>query len=680
MADSNLKMSDWRAPNFELDEYRSKKWVDESIENGDKWLKGQKAIAHLNDDVRLLMGDDKRDGLQSNTLQVDIRSFVETISDLRQIATFGSKAEQFKKSVETYNGVMKYLFWDSAFCHQSRKALQYAMLGRGYLWPRTIADHYGWGRKRIVFDPLGPLEVIPDQLPASNDVQGSYAVHIIRPMPIAEAHARFQRFAEQLKPISRYDWKSYGTLAMARRMDFYDRWRFGEEGSDWDNRYCEIRYSFVRDMRINETGQRINFHKEASWGYEVPFIGELLVKTNPFNQLPESRTAEEADCRMYPQLRLMISSPSVPVPLRDGPAFSWHGEIPVVQYDVNDWPWAPLSYSLVRNVAGLEEGRRGLLSKIDQVTNVTLDPPLAYNLQAGVAREKLKHIDLLNASGERIGVNGKPSEQFHSLLPDSIGVTDKHFKQLEILDASILKSLGLTDISSLKELKMNIAGDQFEKVLSNLGPISKGIAGNMAIAHAKIAYMLKFEIPQYLDVATIMSYVGPDGISMQTFDYDPNSLVPSHMPGEPTDKESETAKRERAKWFAGQLAVVSVPTQLLNVTQQQERLLYMLFLQRNVPLPMATIMEKLGVQNYGTPQGDTLYEQYKNEEIDKLMFKLRAQLLIAMELKKAGLATPEEKGPGQGKTGGRPGTAKKQPKAELKGGKGGAPRAVISQS
>src|SRR6185312_10982856 len=121
----------------------------------------------------------------------------------------------------------------------------------GYIWQKRTRDHYGWGKARVVFDPLGPREFLPEQLPANNDVQGCYAGTIIRPMPIAEAHARFPRFQRWLLPISRYDWKTYGTLGMQRRYDFYDRFRFnGDEGNNWDNRYCEIRYHFIRDLRI----------------------------------------------------------------------------------------------------------------------------------------------------------------------------------------------------------------------------------------------------------------------------------------------------------------------------------------------------------------------------------------------------------------------------------------------
>jgi hypothetical protein len=406
------KVTTWQIPTAETDGHRIKGWIDELIQNGDNWVKGQKSISTIQDDVRLLMGmDQKGNSTPSNSLQIDVRTFVETISDLKMIATLGTKADQYKNYVQVFNGGMKYVYHDSNFVAQTRKALQYAMLGRGYLWQRYSRDKYGWGKGRIEFQALGPLEVLPEQLPHDNNMQGCYAVTIIVPMPIAEAHARFPKFQEWLKPISRYDWKSYGTLGLARRLDFYDRFKFGDQDQDWDNHYCDIRYTFTRDLRINRSGYELDMESGTPWGYKVPSVGQLIVSTNPFNGLPESRDATEQDCRMYPQLRLTITSPSVPIPMRDKCGFDWHGEIPVVQYDVNDWAWSPLGYSLIRQVAGIEKASRALLSRMQEVTEVNLDPPMGYDLHSGVSRTQLEKIDMLKSSGYRVGVNGEPDQR-----------------------------------------------------------------------------------------------------------------------------------------------------------------------------------------------------------------------------------------------------------------------------
>lgn len=680
------KVTEWQIPPEETEPHRKKGWIDELIQNGDRWVRAQKSISTITDDVRLLMGGDQKDNTtESNSLQVDVRTFVETISDLKMIATLGTKADQFKDYVQAFNGGMEYVYHDSNFVAQSRKALQYAMLGRGYLWQRYSRDRYGWGKGRIEFPALGPLEVLPEQLPHDNDMQGCYAVTVIVPMPIAEAHGRFPRYREFLKPISRYDWKSYGTLGLARRLDFYDRFRFGDQDQDWDNHYCDIRYTFTRDLRINRSGYEYDMESYAPWGYKVPSVGSLIETINPFNGLPQSRIATEEDCRMYPQLRLTITSPSVPVPMRDKCGFDWHGEIPIVQYDVNDWVWSPLGWSLIRQVAGLEKASRSLLSKMQEVASVNLDPPMGYDLHSGVKREQLEKINLLKSQGYRVGVNGDPKRGLVSLLPESITVENEHFKQLEMLDAERKKNLGLTDITSMRDLKLNLSSDNVDKILENLGPIGNGIANSIGIANGKHAQMLKYNIPQYIPIAELLDWVGPDGVTIGTFDSEPNSLIPSHMPGESASTTSAYQKRQRAKWFAEKLGVTSTPQQLLNITEMQERLTYMMFLQRDAKVSTGTIMEKLGVKNYGGAKGNTEREKWQNEQIDDLNLKVKAQVALALAMKEAGIAPPDQPqgpapGPGQGKGGGRPNTDAAPPKLEQRGTTTGNPRVIVSTS
>lgn len=671
---STERYIEWQCPPREARGTAVKGWCDELIQNGDRFVQDQPGIRNINQDIKLLMGLDQDNQLKSNTLQSDIRTFVETIADLRQIATLGSKADQFKKTVALYNDIMKFMFWDSGFLFSSRAALQYAMLGRGYIWTKFSRGHYGWGKGRMVFDALGPYEVLPEQLPPNNDIQGCYAVTIIRAMPIAEAHARFPKFQDQLQPIARYDWSKYNTRGGVR-LDFWDRARFQGQ-NDWDNRYCEMRYTFCRDLRINETGRTQQMGvKGSTWGYEVPSMGGLLVSTNAFNGLPESRKATEDDCLMYPQLRLIITNPTVNEPLYDDTAFDWHGEIPVSQYDVNDWAWSPMGYSAVSNVAGLEKARRARLSEIDEVLSVRKDPPTGYDVSSGVSRTQMEKLDLLTAQGIRVGLKGDPKKSVVSILPDSINVDGQDWKGQEILNAEIKASLGLTDIASMRDLKMNVSSESFDKMVENLGPMAKGIALNMWRAHGKIAQMLKYNIPQYFTTDDLMKMVGPEGVGLETFDNDPNSLVPGKLPDEAEDqKSSKYSKQKRAQWFAEQLNVVSTPAQLLNITQQQEKMLYMFFLQKNVPVSMSTTMEKLGVQGWEVEK-----DKWREEQQDKALWELRVKANIAAEQHKLGL-DPHEQKPGQGQGGGRPGTAQKPNHSEIKGKKDGNVRVVNSQS
>lgn len=677
MASANEPQKSWQIPPRETPgEYRVG-WLAELTSQGDQWVQSQPGIRNINNDIALLMGTGQERDMPSNLLQPDIRSFVETITDLRQIATLGSKAKQWKKNVALYNDVFRFIFWDSQYVPMTRKALQWAILGRGYKWQKFSRDRFGWGKPRIVFDPLGPREFLPEQIPANNDIQGCYAGTIVRPMGIAEAHARFPQFQQWLTPISRYDWRTYGTLGMARRYDFYDRFRFtGERNADWDSKYCEVRYHLIRDLRINDTGYTQQMGVDGTtWGYKVPALGDLIVSTNPNNGLPQSRKAEVSDSRMYPMLRLVITSPSCPVPMYDDTAFDWHGEIPVTQHDVNDWVWSPVGYSLVSGVKGLEVARRDRLSDINTVLAVRKDPPLGTDVSTGVSRTQMDKLDLLHAQGVRVGGKGDPSKWTRSLLPEGVTVDEVDFKGVDMLSAGVKAALGLTDVASLREVKGNLSDNAMDKMIENLGPVAKGIALNQWIANGKDAEMLKYNIAQYYTVEMLMDMVGPEGVGIETFDNDPNSLVPSHLPGEDTNNASAHSRMDRAKYFCDRLKVVNTPAQLLNVTHLQERMMQIMLLQQHIPIDMEGTMEKIGVPDY-----HVRHEKWRQEQLDDEIWKLEAAVAVEKKRESLGLPPPEPAGPGQGAGGGRKHTGKEGAHPEMKGGHGGNVRVVNSTS
>lgn len=664
----------WQAPPVEAEGTYKKGWLEELVQNGEKWAQAQEGTKMMQQDIRILLGIDQDNSMKSNMLEPNIRTFVETISDLKLIATMGTQAEQFKKYAALQNRVLKHTYWESEFVYNTRRTLQYAMFGSGFTRLWFGRDKAGWGKAMNRFESLGPFEFFPEQLPQNNDCQGAYAGTTIEAMPIWEAHARFPQFQEWLVPISRYDWKKYSQSG-AVRLDYWDKNRFSESWG-WENRYCEIRRHWFRDLRINETRKTFQMGTEgSSWGYTVPSYGDLLVYTNPFNGMPESRKANEEDALMYPQLRLMITCPTVPVPMYDDTAFDWHGEIPVVQYDVNDYPFAARGYSAVRKVASLERNRRARASEINEVLSVRKDPPTGYDFTAGVSRTQMERLDLLRSQGIRIGLKGEPKKSVVSILPEGIAVDGEDWKAQEWYDSAIKSSLGMADVSSMRDLKMNLSDNAFEKFITNLGPMAKGIAMCLWRSNSRLAQMLVRNNAQYYSVNDLMAMVGPEAIDSQTYDSDPTSIVPATLPGEDEQKESRFTKRQRSKWFLERLGVVSTPMQLLDVTEMQEKMLWMFLYNKGAKIPQAEYMEKFGIHNY-----KSLHEDWKEEQVSEAMWQLDVQAAVAKKMAKLGIQPQPDAGPGQGKGGGRPNSGKKPPKESLKGSQSGDVRPVLKTS
>jgi hypothetical protein len=686
----------WQVPKFESSGSTRVGWVEEQIQEGEGFLEGQLCYKELGQNMRIfdaVFRDKSRSTLITNELKYDIRKFCETLAEVREIAGYGSDIPAYKQFAEMLTKVSKCVYLESDFPFQILKVLQYAsVMGIGYLWPKVRADEYGYGERKMVFEALGLLDVVPVQIPRSNDVQDAYAVTIYDYMPIAEAHGRFPLFQSELQTVGP---RSYKTQVQAKRIDYAERYRYGDQGRSFGNLYTEIRYTFVRDLRINNTGYELPMGDVGTtWFYKVPSIGQPIFG-GMRNGMSFMRPATVEDCRVYPNLRLMITSPGIDRPMYDGPAFDWDGKIPIIQYVVDDWAWEPLGRSLVGDVGSIESTTRKIERKMDQVITATLNPPMGYN-HTETGGPKIEHFDIFEED-VRIGLDGKPRDVLQSVLPEEVRVSNEHFTFLKYLKECKQSQLGLTDLGNLQNMKANIANDTADKMLESIGPIAKGIAARIEKANKAIGYRMKFLILQWFNVSRIMEYVGPDNIAREVFDFNPDELVPSHLPDEMTNgmfpnTPSQYDQLTRARWFARQIRLVSVPSTLLRITQMQEQMKYLQLKRGNAPISWSTVMKKLDVQNYGEVPGNTEHEKWFNEEIETQKLKIIAAAQAAQLMKQLGMEPPQGGeggkggkgggggGGGKGGGGGRPPSGSKSPKLRQKGAQGGNPRTVVSES
>jgi hypothetical protein len=416
----------WQAPPWEALPSEKIAWIEDvAIKEGEGYLSGSSSYRNINQNLRVFDGvfkDKSKSNLITNGLKYSINKFCTTLADIREIAAYSSDVPAYKKIAEMLTKISKCIYLESDFPYQILKVLQFAtVLGVGYLWPRVRASEYNFGPREMTFTALGPLDVVPVQIPArTNDIADCYCCTIYDYMPIAEASAVFPLFQGQLQTVGR---TSYKSLIQAQRQDFASAWRYGVAGEtqsrSFGNLYTEIRYTFIRDIRINTTGKEMQCGDPGtSWFYKVPYVGQPIFGGMK-NGEPYMRPAMVEDCRLYPNLRLIISSSGLDKPIYDGTAFDWDTKMPVIQYTVDDWPWEPLGRSLVGDVASIETTIRKHERLMDQVLTARLNPPMGYDLD-NTGGPKVEHFDIFEPD-VRLGLaGGEPKKTFQSILPEEV--------------------------------------------------------------------------------------------------------------------------------------------------------------------------------------------------------------------------------------------------------------------
>jgi hypothetical protein len=673
----------WQVPNFESPDTVKLGFLKQTIDAGVQWqkencnqevtqraidiLSGKTGSARSTKWAKFTTGDLKRAVLE----------IIETLSDIRPYWGYATDNKAFKGQADMMSKVAKSIYLESFVDRSLKEALQFAAVsGAGFLYPKYTRCQYGMGEGQFEFMALGQNDVLPVQLPRDKNYQKAYIVTIIVPTGIAEAHARFPLYQQYLKPLAKKRYaKTKGgeesTVPAQRRWDVN---RFAMHGLSMDQ-FVDVYYTYILDVRINygeldpegkpvldaegnPVGKELEMgQKDTSWYYKVPFVGQMITRFE--NGRKVSRPATEDDCRVYPNRRLMISCDEAL--MYDGPAFDWHGMVPLVPFFLDEWAWEQSGYSLFNGTANTQDAIDDLIRSIYRVAMARANPGKTYNVDiiTGDKAGKLtsKQAETLDPfdPGVTWGVDGDVKDPvLRPPMPEwCYNVPEWVTKVVEILVTSIQHQLGLDQVKALEKLRGNVSDP--EKLLDAEGPIVMGTSRSMERSLRDLGKMMAALIIQYLPVGTLMQYVGATGIAPEVFDYSPDSVIPSHLPGEATTTPEGTLvpssvdQWSRAKIFLKNLKFFITPHSLHYIAQAQQRLNLLALLGKGVPMDPQTIAEQFDINNWGSIDGATVKERVFNWAKEQLTEKAD----LAKLAKALGFAPPEEEGrpgpsPGQG--------------------------------
>lgn len=680
----------WQVPDyFKAPPSRVSGWVDELLQDREGLLKSTSQYKDIDKAFAIISGqpdssiNEQRSKMNTNRAKRSLREIVASLSDVRQTDGFDTENKAFKDEAAMLNKAMRGLYYERNFDLAMKTAAQwFTTTGSAYIWPNYRKVRMGPGAQAaLCFDSFGILDVFPYMKPFNNDNQGSYANLIIKPIPMPQAHQMFPAFAHKIKAMSK---RRYDSSVANKRMTLADMFRTRTSGSarSYESDYAEMRLCLVRDMSINNTGIPVPMGSQGgSESYVVPYIGQEIPSQTVQNGVRQMKQAGIEDCYFFPNMRLIITFEGMEVPVYDGPNFDWSGSMPA-EFTADLWPWERIGYSLVRDIYELERARQHGERAIDQVIRHRMDPAVGYD-SSKLTTKEAEGFDPWRERG-RLGFDGPVDESSYRTLipPQLLEIPPAAFQWQQYLSDEQDYLLGLNAIGAMARARLGVDGDAMEKLLELAGPLVKDISRTMEPPTRDVMDISKFIIFQWYTTRDLMTFVGPDGITPVTFDFDPSQLYPSHMEGEDKTGASMFTARERAKSFAQNLKLTITPNSLHAVTQTAQKLLYLQLFRAGFPISPVTVAKALDLENFGNIDGNSQLEQYENWEKKKIEMAANAQQFAASQMPQQAAgpapAVPTPSGSHTG-TGGRPPEGGQSPQLKTKNGPNG-PRAVVSES
>ena len=565
---------------------------------------------------------DKLSHVRVPRIKRQIKEIVATLSNLRPTSDYtANDPTKYENNANVLNKLYRAWYFGEKVDRSIRSALQYAGTeGTGYLYiyyDKPLRSSQG----RIKLMPLSADSYVPYMQGSDSRVQNTEVGCIVTELPVKKAREMYNR--SDLQPTSYSSMNSVqpntgirdlisNVVSIYLRVSGQNR-RRGGGGVPM----CKIYHLYIKDNTVNRSGQPIkmgNFDENGkpldNMSYTVPSVGSpiltgLMVPSLEMNPgtgepvlRPETRPATEADCLLYPNLRLIIMTPDTLI--SDGPSPWWHGKIPVVQFRFDDWAWNFLGFSLVRDTWRLEESINTRLRARDDSMNARLNPFLLVSSRMSDEFNEKVTPRIPGGRAVKPEMVDKPVEpllpvNFYDVPPNCDVEIMSDEKRLDFL-------MGVSDLDALMRLKQMPQSDTLDKLIGASSNILIDIARNMESSIQDLGELWKYMAFQFCTTAERLRLLGTDGLVMEDFDFDPGNMIPSHLPGEDTSKPSRATRAERARQYVDSFQFNVVPNSLTQITAITRKMAYLqLWRDKSFPMDPWTFAEEWEIPNMGPP-------------------------------------------------------------------------------
>ncbi len=308
--------------------------------------------------------------------------------------------------------------------------------------------------------------------------------------------------------------------------------------------------------------------------------------------------------KLYPHRRMIQWAGSLK--LYDGPCKNWSSArfFPVIKYTLTPYPWSWLGKAPVWDLLRLQTSANKLLRVFDNHAAQVANPGSAFDKRS-TSKSTVDEFDT-SRPGYKIKFDplaGKPPQVFNP-PPMEPGM----FEYFKWIIEEIDTLAGTKDISRMLELGQVPANSTVEAIIHQMTPQLRMRSRILEAFHRNLATQLTYFFAQYYTFPMRVTILGPGGVTLDDFDYDPGSCIPDYLSGDRDPDGNITPEAllrgpvpryERAQEFLRAMVYNIQPGSLLQSSQMERSLVYLQLVRMGVMDPI-TLMEQLSIPNIGT--------------------------------------------------------------------------------
>ncbi len=293
--------------------------------------------------------------------------------------------------------------------------------------------------------------------------------------------------------------------------------------------------------------------------------------------------------------------------LYDGPNQYWHGQFPVLKFTISPWPWSFLGKAPLADLLPLNDSLNGILRVIDNHCAQVANPGSVHDKNS-VSQSQFNQFDTTRP-GYKIMQNPMAGKGIQIINPPPLDAAV--FNHRDWLGTEIRELGGVTDFAQLAHLNQLPSNDSLDTIMGSMTARNRyrsRIIESFIGGRSGLAMQLAFGFSQYYTLPMRCQILGPGGVMVEDYDYDPKNLLPAYPHDNDVDSTGSPLaaalargplpRYERAKEFMQRFAFKIAPSSFLNSARVQDQLMRFQLFRAGV-LDVWTLWEALGIPNTG---------------------------------------------------------------------------------